>query len=268
VTGADDTAHDASDPAADSAGVPWQGRHFEPNPAAGDDGRPDPRLIEAIRRFRAHEVTQSDVIEALSGARLLVALLAERGDEGVGAHGRTVDKTQELSIVTVAAPDGRRVLPAFTGVDAMVAWNPQARPIPVDARRVALAAAGEGTDLVVLDPTSPTEFAVRRPALRALALGERWHPAAEDPRVAAAVDRSIADELDVLAARVSPGDPEARLVAPEVVIALAVPHGLPADRVSEVLERLGRRWAEDPVLAESIDSIAVSVVPVDPDEDL
>jgi hypothetical protein len=252
----------------DSAGVPWEGRSFEQNPHAADDGSADPALLAALLRFRAGEGSQVEVVDAFRSARVLIPLVAEMGDEGVGPTGLAVDKTQELSIVTVAAPDGRRVLPAFTGVEALSAWNPQARPIPVDARRVALAAAGEGTDLVVLDPTSPTEFALRRPALRALATGETWHPAAEDPRVAAAVDRSIADELDVLAARVSPGDPDARLAAPEIVIALAVPHGLPPARVAAVVERLSAGWAADAVLAESADSIAVRIVPVDPDEDL
>ena len=43
------------------------------------------------------------------------------------------------------------MLPAFTSVDTMRAWDPAARPIPASGERVALAAAGEGTDLVVLD---------------------------------------------------------------------------------------------------------------------
>jgi len=247
----------------DSAGVPWEGRRLEPNPAAGDDGSPDPRLLEAILRFRARELDQAEVIEALAGARLLIPLLAERGGDGVGPTGLVVDKTQELSIVTVSSPDGRRVLPAFTGVAAMTAWNATARPIPVDARRVALAAAGEGTDIVVLDPTSPTEFAVRRPALRALALGQHWTPAVDDPRVAAAIDRDVAEELDVLAARVTSGDPDARLAGPEVVVALALRPGLDAQRIGEITQRLGASWAADPALADAVDSIAIRLVSLD-----
>ena len=81
----------------DSAGVPFAGRAFTPNPGAGDDGSADPRLIEALRRFRAGGFGPVEVIDAARSARLLIPLLAERGDEGVGAHGQTVDKTQELS---------------------------------------------------------------------------------------------------------------------------------------------------------------------------
>ena len=33
---------------ADSAGVPWEGRSFRPNPAAGDDGSADAALADAL----------------------------------------------------------------------------------------------------------------------------------------------------------------------------------------------------------------------------
>jgi tRNA-dihydrouridine synthase len=39
-------------PQADSAGVPWAGRSFEPNPHAGDDGSADPRCCARSRRPR------------------------------------------------------------------------------------------------------------------------------------------------------------------------------------------------------------------------
>src|SRR5690606_14137168 len=97
------------------------------------------------------------VVDAFRNARLLIPLVAEAGDEGVNDRGVRVDKTQELSIVTVGGPDGRAVLPVFSSVATMAAWNDAARPVPADGRRVALAAASEGTDLVVIDPTSRTE---------------------------------------------------------------------------------------------------------------
>src|SRR5690606_5210434 len=139
---------------ADSAGVPWEGRSFETNPHAADDGSADPALLAALTRFRAGEGSQTEVVDAFRAARVLVPLVAEKGDEGVGPTGLAVDKTQELSIVTVAAPDGRRVQPVFSSVDTMRHWDPSARPIPVEAIRVALSASGEETDLVVLDPAS------------------------------------------------------------------------------------------------------------------
>jgi hypothetical protein len=49
-------------PPADSAGVPFAGRAFHENPGAGDDGSAPPRLLEALRRFRAHEVGAAEVV--------------------------------------------------------------------------------------------------------------------------------------------------------------------------------------------------------------
>jgi len=251
----------AEPPSSDSAGVPFAGRRFHENPGAGDDGAASPRVLEAIRRFRAREVGGPEVVDALHGSRLLVPLVAVRGDEGVGAHGQTVDKTQELSIVTVEGPDGRAVLPAFTSVAAMQTWDGSARPIPIEAPRVALAAAAEGTPLVVVDPGSDTEFVVRRPALRSLATGERWTPSFEDPEVLAAVESSVEAHPDIVAVGIGPGDPDARLRGPELLVGLGIRPGLDPEGLGVVVRALQERWASDPVIAERVDSIGVRVHP-------
>jgi hypothetical protein len=244
-------------PATDSAGVPWEGRRFHDNGWGSDDGSAPPRLLEALRRFRSNEVGESEVLEALRDSRLLIPLVAELGESGTNAHGQLVDKSQELSIVTVRGPDGRDVLPAFTSVEAMQAWNPKSRPVPTPAVRVALAAAGEGTDLIVLDPTSPTEFAVRRPAVWALARGEAWTPSAVDPEVRAEFERSVAAEADVVAVTVVPGDPEARLAGPELLVFLGVRPGLDAAGIGELVSRVQSRWGT--VITERVDSLAVRI---------
>ena len=237
----------------DSAGVPWEGRRFEPNPSADDDGSADPRLIEAVRRFRAGELGAPQVVLAMHDARLLLPLVTVRGDEGVGAHGQLVDKTQELSIVTVAGPDGRSVLPVFSSVETMRVWDAAARPIPIAAPRVAIAAAAESTPLIVLDPGSPTAFAVRRPAFESLATGIPWLPCYEDETVLEAFLASAESE-PVRAVQLAPGDPQARLTAPELLVQLSV-----EGDASAVVQRLGERWATDPVIVERVDSIAVRV---------
>ncbi|WP_110590362.1 SseB family protein [Microbacterium suaedae] len=243
----------------DSAGQPWQGRTFQENPAAGDDGSADPRLWDELTRFRAGEGSVEGVVDALRQARLLVPLVAEKGDEGVGPTGLAVDKTQELSIVTVKAPDGRTVLPVFTCVDTMRAWNADARPIPVASTRAALAAAGEDTDLVVVDPTSHTEFVVRRPAIWAIAQSQPWTPAVRNPEVAQAFAASIGSELAVHDLQISDGDPEARLRGPEVVVTLTLMQGLDRAELDTVLQRLARRWSADDRIAVLVDSMTVAL---------
>lgn len=247
---------------ADSAGHPWAGRTFEHHDTthAGDDGRADPRLLEALRRFSADEVGEAEVVDALRTARLLVPLVAVAGDEGTNEHGARVDKTQELSIVTVAGPDGRAVQPAFTSVSALSAWDPRARPVPVGARRVALAAAAEGTELVVLDPGSPTEFGLRRPAVWAVAQDLPWQPSHEDERVLAAFLEGAAGEASVAGLLLAPGTAGARLTGPELQVRLAVRPGLDQEALGALLGRLRQAWAAHPVVADRVDSMGVTVV--------
>ena len=243
----------------DSAGVPWEGRAFHENPGAGDDGSAPPRLIEAVRRFRAGELGAPEVVAALHDSRLLLPLIAERGDEGVGAHGQLVDKTQELSLITTAGPDGRPVLLAFTSVDAMHSWNPEARPIPIQAPRVALAAAAEGTPLIVLDPNTPSMFVVRRPALRAVATGDAWLPSFDDPEVLQAFLDASAGEPDLRAVQLAPGDPAAQLRGPELLVQLSVRGGLAQGELEAMIRRLGERWSADATIAERADSLSVAI---------
>ncbi|HQI65754.1 MAG TPA: SseB family protein [Rhodoglobus sp.] len=244
----------------DSAGVPWEGRHFEPNPAADDDGSAPEPLMAAIGRFRAGEGSEAEVVDAVRESRLLVALVAELGDTGVSPLGHTVDKSQELSIVTVAGPDGRSVLPAFSSVTAMSAWNPKARPVPAAGTRVALAAASESTELVVLDPTSDTEFAIRRPALWAIAQSVSWIPSYLDPDVLRAFMDAAAPEPTVLAVTLAPGDPAARLAGPELVVRLALIEGLDRASLDAVIARLQGRWAASEIITTRVDSLRVQLL--------
>ncbi|MCP2637250.1 SseB family protein [Microbacterium sp. HD4P20] len=249
-----------ADYSADSAGVPWAGRSFHANPHTADDGSADPALLAALTAFRDGAGSQQQVVDAYRTARLLIPLMAAKGDEGVGAHGLPVDKTQELSIVTVAAPDGRRVLPVFTSVEAMGRWDAAARPVPADGVRTALAAAADETDLIVIDPGSPTEFVLRRPAVWAIGQGHDWEPSFSSPDVVAGLNESVGGELAVIDLSVEPGDPDARLRGPELVVRLQLIHGLEQEELDAVLTRLARRWASDDRIAVLVDSLQVKLV--------
>ncbi len=247
-------------PQADSAGVPWEGRSFEPNPHSGDDGSADPALLAALEAFGRGDGDASDIVAAYRKARLLIPLVAEAGDLGVAPSGHTVDKTQELSIVTVAAPDGRRVLPVFTSVTALAAWDPTARPVPADGVRTALSAAADDTELIVIDPASATEFVLRRPAVWAIGQGEAWDPAHRSPEVFAGLQESIGGELGVLDLSVADGDPTGRLRGPELVVRLHLVDGLDQSRLDAILQRLAARWAADDRIAVLVDSLTVKLV--------
>lgn len=255
----DDSCDHGLGDSGDSAGVPWEGRSFESNPHAADDGSADPALLAALLRFRAGEGSQEEVVDAFRPARVLVPLVAEKGDEGIGPTGLKVDKSQELSIVTVSAPDGRRVQPVFSSVDTMRRWDATARPIPVEAIRVALSASSEQTDLIVLDPASETEFVLRRPAVWAIAQSQRWEPSHLSPEVFTALRESIAHELAVIDVSVGPGDPDARMRGPELIVTLELVDGLERETLDAVLARLAQRWAADDRMAVLVDSLTVKL---------
>ena len=241
----------------DSAGVPWSGRHFEPNTHSADDGSAPEPLRLALERFRSGDGSQSEVVDAVRESRLLIPLLAELGESGKNDAGLTVDKSQELSIVTVAAPDGRTAMPVFSSVDTMRVWNPLARPVPAAGTRVALAAVAEGTDLVVLDPGSPASFVLRRPALWAIGRQEPWTPSPADPGLATEFSRLTAGEPAVVGVRLQAGDPEARLAGPELLVELTLVEGLDRAALDALLARLAERFAASSLVVDRVDSMGV-----------
>ena len=246
----------------DSAGTPWTGRHFEENAFSGDDGSAPERLLEALRRFRSRAAGEVEVVDAFRESRLLIPLVARVGEAGANERGILLEETAELSIVTVAGPDSRDVMPVFSSVEAMRRWNPAARPVPADAVRVALAAASEDTELVVLDATSETEFVIRRPALWAIAQSRTWLPSYLDQNVLEAFLTSAEPEQAVLSVLLDAGDQDARLAGPELIVQLGLVAGLARPELDALLERLRRRWSDSTLIATRVDSLRVRVVPV------
>ncbi len=241
--------------AADSAGFPWAGRTFDHHETAfaGDDGSAPEALRAAVGALReaasggaspvdygALADAHGAALAALSASRVLIPLLTGAGDLGLTPEGKTVEKTQELSIVTVAGPDGRRVMPVFSSVDAMRAWNP------------------EQTDLIIVDPGTPEwELGVRRTQLQGVALAQPVTPAWADAAVAEAFRAALRDDARVLDVRLEPGDPEARLLAPETDVVLVLAPGLDQAALGELLGAAQQRWAASELIAERVDSLRV-----------
>lgn len=250
----------------DSAGFPWAGRTFDHHDTAfaDDDGTCPEAYALAIAALRSAtdpaELADAHaaVLLSLSRIRLLVPLLAEAGDLGVTPDGKVVEKSQELSIVTVESPDGRPVMPVFSSVAAMQRWNPQSRPIPVPGPQAAIAAAQEGTDLIIVDAGSPeTEFGVRRTQLEAMAVGTPALPAWADRDVYQAFVESCAQDPRVRAVDVRAADPQSRLLDSEIAVVLTLELGLSKEALNSVLTGLQDQWARNDVIAERVDSMRV-----------
>lgn len=146
--------------------LPGAGRRIEtPQGFSNDDGSASPQLTSALAKFAADADAYSQVIVALSSARLLVPVVAvlDEADESGG------DKSSHMATVTLVQADGRRGLLAFTSQDSLKQWDPDARPVPSWSPNVAAAAVAEGASGVLLDIAGPIRFAIDGPALQALA---------------------------------------------------------------------------------------------------
>ncbi|MGC5078023.1 SseB family protein [Agrococcus sp. DT81.2] len=204
---------------ADSAGRPWAGRSFDHHDTAyaGDDGSPPEGYLDAVRALAAGAAGPAAVVDALRGERLLVPLLAAAGELGIDAAGRTIDKSQELSIVTVQGPDGAPILPMFAGVAAMQAWNPVARPVPTSVQRAA-AAALDGPARIVVDPGGEGEFVLSRSMLVALLADAPWSWGVDDAAVHEAVLDALMAQPTVQAVVLATGDPRCVLAGAELEV--------------------------------------------------
>ena len=244
----------------DSAGVPWEGRELEENRFAGDEGSAPKEFVTAISGFRSGELGQSNVVDALRVSRLLVPLLAQLVESEIGANGLKVDKSAELSIVTVKAPDNQDALVVFSSIAAMQRWNPSARPVPTEAIRVCLAAASQLSTRVVIDPGSETEFVIRRPAIARIAQSLDWQPAELNPEVTGVVGQSVASETQVVDFELRSADPEAKLAGAELEVALKLVNGVSPADVRELLERVSKYWAESEEFALAVDSVSIKLL--------
>ena len=160
---------------------------------AGDDGSADPELAGVLHDWWTGTATGYDVVEILSDRRLMVPVVAVVDEVEQSPSGLTHDKSSHMATVTLVQPDGRRGLLAFTSMESLAAWDPQARGIPAGARRVAEAAKQESADAVLIDVAGPVLYALTGPALTAVADGRLWQRPHLDPDIRAAVDAVAGD---------------------------------------------------------------------------
>ncbi len=157
-------------------------RTLAPTPFPGDDGTPDPQVRAALAAVSgggepAHYLR---AIAALCTARLLVPVVATATRLGETVGGLASDKEAEMSVVLLQAADGRRALLAFTGMDALQAWDARARPVPITLDLAARTALSEGVDAVLVDVAGPQPMALDGAVLTDLAAGHRLIETAAD----------------------------------------------------------------------------------------
>lgn len=151
-----------------------------PDPGfAGDDGSADPALRAALS-LAAAGGPSGPGLAALLRSRLLVPVVAVLGEVEYDAEGAAREKTSDMAAVLMRGRDGRQALLAFTGTDALEAWDPHARPVPVTAAQAAHAALAEGAEALVVDVAGPAMFVVEGDDVRQAAGGWRLARIGED----------------------------------------------------------------------------------------
>jgi hypothetical protein len=194
----------------------------------GDRGAADPRVTAALAAYQAGQGSERAALGALAAARLLVPVIAEpshkepsgkeqshkepsgkeqshKGQSGEGESGKGQgDKDSEMVLPTLIGRDGRAAVLAFTGLDALARWRPDARPVPAEADRVWRAAVADGY-AVVIDVAGPVPLAVEGARLAALAGGQPVPPPHEDPDVRTEVQAAVAAEPAIAGFSLAPG---------------------------------------------------------------
>jgi hypothetical protein len=137
---------------------------------AGDDGAADAALAQTLAVY-ATDRAPAPVLAALCRARLLLPVVALLGEADVGEGGLVRDKSADVAAVLMQGRDGRRALLGFTSLEALRAWDPKARPVPVSARDAARAALSEGAAALLVDVGGPVPFVVESANLQEIAAG-------------------------------------------------------------------------------------------------
>ncbi|YAL82068.1 SseB family protein [Dermacoccaceae bacterium W4C1] len=236
----------------DSAGTPWQGRSLPGGGFDGDDGSADPALQAALAGG-----DERTVLRLLAQARLLVPVVAapaeddplEKNDAGL-----VVEKQTDMAVVTLTAQDGQRALPVFTSMAAMAAWDPSARPTPVNSGRAAQAAVAEQCHLIALDIADEHAYTLRPSMVWALAQQREWLPAHEDPQVRAAFEEAVRDRHEVVEVTCEDGGEPGVLRA-----TLTLLPGLDSAGVQELVTEVAEKVAADAEVRARIDALAFGI---------
>lgn len=224
-----------------------------------DRGETDPQVAAALSAFAVAQGSEHAALTALAGTRLLVAVVAVLAEAGAdaatagsaGSPERPAprdaarpggplrrEKVSEMALPILIGSDGRRAVLAFTGLQPLAGWRPDARPVPVAARQVWQAGVQEAS-AVVIDVAGPVAFAVDGARLAALAEGRPVPLPHEDPDVHAQADAALAGEPLITGFALLPGEGGSDLT---VQLTLADGYGPAEVHVQAAIQRAMERF--------------------------
>jgi len=209
-----------------------------------DRGERDPRAAAALSAFAAGHGSEHAALTALAGTRLLVPVVAVLAEAEAAAAGSAEsgsplrrEKASEMALPILIGSDGRPAVLAFTGLQPLARWRPDARPVAVTARQVWEAGVQEAS-AVVIDVAGPVPFAVDGARLAALAEGRPVPLPHEDPDVCALADAAPTGEPLIAGFALGPGEAGSDLT---IQVTLAPGYGSADARAQAAIQRAVQR---------------------------
>ena len=133
------------------------------SPFANDDGSADSTLQQLIEQWIDGRTPISLLTTVLAHSRLLVPVMAVLDSQLADG----TEKDSHMAMPMMVRPDGKKGVLAFTSMDSLHRWQPDARAIPVwglDAAR----AAHDEADALVVDVMGPIRIAIEGHDLQAM----------------------------------------------------------------------------------------------------
>lgn len=220
-----------------------------------DDGAADPGVAAALAAYADGRGSERAALTALAAGRLLVPVVAvlagadgsesagraapasgavRPGTRGPGERDGRAEKASEMALPTLVGEDGRTAVLAFTCLEAMRRWRPDARPVPVPAPAVWQAGAVEAS-AVVVDVAGPAPLAVDGARLAALAEGKPPPAPPHDPDVRAAARDAIGREPAISGYSLASGDDT------DLALRMTLADGCDAARGQQAAARVAER---------------------------
>jgi hypothetical protein len=212
---------------------------------ADDDGTLQPGLGGVLAAYDEGRASVRDVAVVMATARLMTPLVAVLDEVEESPHGLRREKSSHMASVSLLSPDGRRGLLAFSSVQAMAAWDPDARGIPAFGAKVAAGALEQAADAVLLDVAGPVRVAIDGALLRALGTDSPLPLPYADPSVHSAVASALAGLpglADVVLEAPEPGEDP----APDLVVLV---RPAPGTDVEVLARAVAERLVAHPALA-------------------
>jgi hypothetical protein len=140
---------------------------------------------------------------------------------------------------------------------AMKTWNAEARPIPIDAQRVALAAASEHTDRIVVNPGTDS-IVLRRPVVWSIAQGTDYRAPWDSPEFVADTRDLLGDIANLIEIGVASGDPGSTGAGSDVTLGLFVAAGLAPEVIRAVIDTVQARVSASDLFTSRVDALTLT----------